>query len=119
MGVLVFRLNDAPGEEVQAIRELLESNNIEYYETSAGKWGFSVAGIWLKNRADQEQARRLIEEYQATYSEETRRKHEELRAAGQLDTVFSRFFRYPLQVIVYLLLVLLVIYLSIAPFMNY
>ena len=118
MSRIVFRLNDVPEDEAQAVRELLAENNIEFYETSSGKWGFSVAAIWVKDNADKSRARELIEAYQAEHYQDMHEQHERLRENGQLESFTYRFLNNPLQVIVYIALVLLVIYLSLIPFMS-
>lgn len=65
MSKLVFSLKDVPHQEADDIRELLTSHNIDWYETSEGRWRISVAAIWLVNDADYEHARQLINQYQA------------------------------------------------------
>jgi hypothetical protein len=119
MSVIVFRLNDVPEDEAQAVRDLLTENEIEFFETSAGKWGFSIAAIWIKDDSLKDKARQLIEEYQDKHFQDVHARHEELRRRGELDSFASRFVNNPLQVIVYILLVLLVIYLSLTPFIEF
>ena len=63
MAVLIFKLRYVHDDEVNDIRELLISNNIEYHETSAGLLGISVPGLWVdEEQADR--ARSLIDSYQ-------------------------------------------------------
>ena len=108
MAVLVFRLNDVPDVEADAIRNLLHENRIDFYETSAGNWGFSVAGIWIKHNEDKLQARTLIEEYQ--------------QDMPQVDTDTESFIQFasqqPLRVIIYFLIVLFILYFSLMPFLR-
>ncbi|MCK4742948.1 MAG: hypothetical protein KAT25_03945 [Sulfuriflexus sp.] len=108
MATLVFRLNDVPDAEADAIRNLLLEHKIDFYETSAGNWGFSVAGIWLKNNEDKLQARSLIDDYQ---------QH---MPAVEADTEsFTQLvLQQPLRVVIYFLIVLFIIYFSLMPFMN-
>ena len=118
MSTIVFRLNDVPEDEACAIRDLLMENNIEFYETSAGKWGFSVAAIWIKDDSLKERARSLIEEYQARRYTDMREHHERMEQEGQLDTFTKRLLANPMQVFIYIVLVILVIYLTVFPFLN-
>ena len=108
MATLVFRLNDVPDAEADAVRNLLLENQIDFYETSAGNWGFSVAGIWLKNNADKSQARSLIDDYQ--------------RHMPSVDTDSESFSQLasqqPLRVVIYFLVVLFILYLSLMPFIS-
>ncbi|MBJ7538014.1 DUF6164 family protein [Marinomonas transparens] len=58
MATLVFRLKYVPDEEANDIRQLLMDNDIPFYETSAGRWQVSMAGLWVK---DKEQAMKALE----------------------------------------------------------
>lgn len=118
MSVIVFRLNDVPEDEAQAVRDLLIEHDIEFYQTSAGKWGFSVAAIWIKDASLKDKARQLIEDYQLKHYQDVHKLHEELRKRGELDSFASRFLNNPLQVIFYIVLVLVVVYLTLIPFMS-
>lgn len=109
MATLIFRLNDTPEEEANAIRALLEERHIDYYETHAGNWGFSVAGIWLKNNHDKQQARRLIDEYQI--------QHHSLSNI-EIESFFQTLLRQPLRIVIYIGLILFILYFSVMPFMG-
>ena len=65
MSKLVFRLRNVPEDEAQDVREILENNDIGYFETAAGNWGISLPAIWINETEEFEQARQLIDEYQA------------------------------------------------------
>ena len=75
MAVLIFRLNGVSDEEAQDVRDLLSDNALESYETSAGRWGLSVAGLWLVDENNTVRARELIDAYQL----ERQRYFEELK----------------------------------------
>jgi len=109
MAILIFRLNDTPDEEANAVRALLEENDIDFYETNSGNWGFSVAGLWIKNNADKQQARNLIEEYQLLHHSSS-----DIESESFLQSLF----RQPLRVVIYLSIVLFIIYFSIMPFIG-
>ncbi len=64
MATLVFRLKYVPDEEADDIRQLLFDNDIAFYETSAGRWQISLAGIWVKEKAQAVAALALIREDQ-------------------------------------------------------
>lgn len=109
MAKLVFRLNDTPEEEANAIRALLQEQRIDYYETHAGNWGVSVAGIWVKNNQDKQQARHLIDEYQSQHHCESN---------VDVETFLQMFFRQPLRVVIYVSIILFILYLSLMPFVG-
>lgn len=64
MAKLVFALKYVPEEEANDIRALLTENEIEFYETTAGRWQISLAAIWVRHNEDFQRARALIEEDQ-------------------------------------------------------
>jgi len=64
MSVLIFRLNGVSNEEANDVRELLDNNQMAFYETHAGRWGLSIAALWLKNEDQLNEARYLLAEYQ-------------------------------------------------------
>lgn len=69
MAKLLFRLNDVPLDEAIAVRQLLAEHDYDVYETHAGMFGFAVAGIWLKDSASYDTARRLLDDFAAERSE--------------------------------------------------
>jgi len=48
MSKILFRLNGVSDDEAEEVRELLASNNIDFYETSPGNWGVSMPAIGLE-----------------------------------------------------------------------
>jgi hypothetical protein len=118
MAKLLFKLNGVPDDEAQDIRELLDENRIDYYETSAGRWGISLAAIWLKDESQLLQATRLIDAYQEQRYQRAREEYERLRQEGRLETLFDRFRSHPVRMLAYLLAIIGVLYLSILPFIH-
>jgi len=108
MATLVFRLNNVPDAEANAVRALLTDHHIDFYETSSGNWGFSVAGIWIKNNDDKGRARELIDDYQQHL----------LPAAEEAESFFHFAARQPLRVILYIGIVLFILYFSLMPFIG-
>ncbi len=64
MAKLVFALKYVPEEEAATIRQILTDNQIDFYETTAGRWQISLAALWVRNNSDYEAARALILEDQ-------------------------------------------------------
>ena len=65
MAKLLFRLNGVEEDEADDVRQVLEEADIPFYETNAGRWRISLAGIWLVHKEDYVRARALLDEYQA------------------------------------------------------
>jgi len=118
MAILVFRLNEVPDDEADAVRSLLNENHINFYETSAGKWGFSVAGIWLHDNADKTRARELIDAYQAERSNQSKADYRAMQATGDVDTLLTRILRDPLRFIFYTLFIIFILYITLVPFLG-
>lgn len=118
MSMLLFRLNNVPDEEAEAVRELLSDNDIEYYETSAGTFGISVAAIWLRRDEQREEARRLLDNFQAEHSERMREAHRQNMASGEAETFWMRLRREPLKVVLYLVAIIAILYISIVPWLD-
>jgi len=118
MGVLLFRLRHVPDDEADDIRALLSDNGIDFYETSAGSWGISLPAIWLHDEAQLDKAKVLIDAYQQQRRKNARTQYEQLRQKGKHRTIWTKMQEAPLQSIIYLAAVLIILYLTIMPFMR-
>ncbi len=118
MSILIFRLNGADLEEAEEVRQLLEQNQLDYYETSAGRWGVSVAGLWLQDESRADEARDLLNQYASQRQLEVRRHYQQARERGERLTLWQRALDAPLRTIAILLLAGTIAYLSIWPFIN-
>lgn len=107
MSVIVFRLNGVEFEEAEAVRQLLTSEDIAFYETSEGRFGVSLAAIWLHQDDDFDRARALIDEYQQQRSQ----------CRPEPISLWQRFKLAPVQCVVLVLAVIALIYWSIMPFL--
>ena len=118
MSILLFRLRNVPEDEAEDIRGLLNENELEFYETSAGNWGISTAAIWLKNKDQLENAKIIIEKYQTERGISQRRNYEELKKSGDHKTFLNAFTENPFRFIAYLIFVGFIIYVSTKPFLT-
>ncbi|MDP7537498.1 MAG: DUF6164 family protein [Methylococcales bacterium] len=118
MTILLFKLNNVTLDEAEDIRELLNDQQLDYYETSAGRWGIGVAAIWLVNNHDINAARALIHAYQIERGEQIRHEHEDLKTQNQLESIFDRLKQHPLLFLLTLVMISLITALSLKPFFN-
>ncbi len=118
MSTLIFRLNGADLEEAEEVRLLLEQHQLDFYETSAGRWGISVAGLWLRDESRVEEARALLDHYAQQRQLRVRQQYHLARERGERHTLWQRAIDAPLRTIAILLLVGTVAYLSIWPFID-
>ncbi len=118
MAKLLFKLRGVPDDESQDVRELLTAHDIDYYETSAGNWGISMPGIWLKDETQLDQAKALIERYQQERYTRERDKYEQAVREGRQRTLMDAIKEAPLRFVIYVAIIVLVAYVSISPFLS-
>jgi len=118
MSALVFKLRNVPEDEADDIRQLLNDRNIEIYETSAGNWGISMPGIWVKDDADLAPAKKLIKEYQQSRATSARAEYNADLEAGNVPSLVDRFRQRPIAFIGIVLFCLFVVYAMTAPFIR-
>lgn len=82
MAVLLFKLRNVPEDEAQEVRQLLDEQELDYYETTAGRWRLGVDAIWLRNNDDAPQARELLARYQQQRYEKAKQEQADLEAQG-------------------------------------
>lgn len=119
MSVLLFKLRDVPEDEANDIRQILETNNLEFYETTAGNWGISTPAIWLKHRDDLDRAKSLVEIYQHERGITQREAYAVLKNSGKHKTMMDAFHENPARFIAYILFALFILYFSIRPFLGF
>jgi len=109
---LVFRLKNVPDEEADDIRGLLAEHDIEFYETSAGRWQISMAGIWVKDKEQATKARELIAADQAKRAAAAR----PITGLDWLRGTLTHARENPVEFIFTLLAIAMVLGLSLFPF---
>ena len=116
MSVLIFRLNGASEQEADEVRELLEQHDLVFYETSAGRWGISVAGLWLSDESQKLRARELIEQYQE--GREQRFERWRSQQPGFLMGLWYSFSARPIAFVLTVLLLVAIVFISLSPFLD-
>lgn len=119
MAIQLFRLRGVPDDEAAEVRALLDSNGIEYYETSAGNWGISMPALWLKDERQLQQARGLIARYQEERFVRERERYRELKRVGRQRTIVDVIREDPVRFVVYVAVIVVVAYLSMKPFIDF
>jgi len=119
MSKLLFKMRYVPEDEAQEVRDLLESNGIEFFETSAGNWGISVPAIWAKQDDQFEKARALIDEYQEARTERIREEFEVSKQRGETKTMWHAFMEEPLRFTLYIGLITAVLFFSLRFFLSF
>jgi hypothetical protein len=113
MAILLFSLRGVPEDEAYEVRELLHTQQIDFYETSAGNWGVSMPALWLRNDQQLMQAQQLLYDYQQQRQISQRQLYLQRKQAGQHKTLATLFKEKPFVISSYFLAMLLTIYVSI------
>lgn len=119
MSKLLFKMRYVPEDEAQEVRELLEQNDIEYFETSGGNWGISVPALWAKQDEQFAKARELIDDYQLKRSELIREEFETSRQRGETKTMWHSFQEEPFRFTLYIGLITIVLFFSLRFFLSF
>lgn len=77
MAKRLFSYSEDNLRQAEEISEILEKNNIEYYETPASRWGFSRSGIWIKNNEDFDRAKELFEQHVQDFAQRAREAYQQ------------------------------------------
>lgn len=112
MAILLYKLHGVPEIEALEIRRILEEAEIDYYETTAGNWGISLAAIWLAQDSDEDKAKLLLEDFQNNWRQQVLTEQQ----AAPKETLAQRLMREPIKVVLALIAVAGILYLSIIPF---
>ncbi|MDZ7809494.1 MAG: DUF6164 family protein [Arhodomonas sp.] len=118
MSRLLLNLRNVPDDEILEVRNLLEEHRIDYFETEPSRWGISMGAIWLTDGDDYPRARALLDDYQARRRERMRAEYRERRRRGEAEGLWQRLRQRPLEMLVYLGVIALVLYLSTKPFLD-
>ncbi|HET7931758.1 MAG TPA: DUF6164 family protein [Rhodanobacteraceae bacterium] len=109
MSRLLLNLHNVPDDEADDVRALLDAQRIAFYETTPSPWGISFGGIWVKDDADFENAKRALDEYEQQRSARVRAEYEAAKRAGTAETFVGILRSDPLRVVMTLLAILLVL----------
>jgi hypothetical protein len=112
-------MRNVPDDEAQEVRELLESNEIEFFETSAGNWGVSLPALWLQREDQYELARELLDGYQSARAARIRQEYELNRRRGEVRTMWHSFTQNPIRFVAYMALVGLILFFSLRFFLSF
>ena len=119
MAKLLFRMRHVPDDEAQEVRELLDQNEIEYFETFAGNWGISMPALWLKHDDQYDKARQLLDGYQDARRIRVQSEYKLSQERGEARTSFQAFMENPIRFVSYITLIGVVLFLSLRFFLAF
>lgn len=111
----LLNLRHVPDDEAQEVRELLDAEQIPFYETQPNRWGISAGAIWIADDQDALKARELMAVYQAGRKSRARAEQEAARLEGTAETFWSQARRQPLRLVMILFGVAIFVALSLWP----
>lgn len=118
MPVLLFKLSGVSDEEADDVRSLLDAHGIEFYETTAGRWGVSMPGIWLPDNSQYTEAAELLSDYQAKRKERFDDEHQQLMNESPLSSLWISFWQKPFRFLLALIAIVFVLGLTFYPFID-
>ncbi len=117
MPELLFNLKNVPEDEYQEVCELLQENDIHYYQTHKGFWGLGTEAIWLKSDEQLMDAKTLLHGYMVERQKKAQENHQTDIEQGNVRTLFSTFKDQPMMFVLYTLAILVLVILTVSPFL--
>lgn len=117
MAKLLLNLRNAPDDEADDVRALLDVKGIAFHETTPSIWGLSAGGIWVTDDADFAAARIAFDDYERERSIRVRAEYAAAKRDGTAETFASVLRDDPLRVAMILLGILVVLGLATLPFL--
>ncbi|EAT11944.1 hypothetical protein HF888_11200 [Bermanella marisrubri] len=118
MAQLLLKLRNVPEDEYLEVCQLLNDNDIPFYETNVGFWGIGVAAIWLNRDDDLPQAQQLLSEYMEQRQRQAQADYQAAIESGTQRTWWSTFSQQPFMFILYILIIGFILGLTIMPFLS-
>lgn len=118
MAHMLLNLRHVPEDEAQEVRDLLNENELLFYETEPSFWGISAGAIWLSRDEDVAPARALMAEYQAERGERKRAEYNAEVEAGTAASFGQRLRQHPIGVLATLILVGGLLFITLVPFLT-
>src|SRR5690554_2236726 len=119
MATLLYRLANVSEEEAWEVRRLLNERGFDTYETNAGFWRLGVDAIWLSDITQLDEARAVLDHYQAERRERVQQEYADQLERGQAPTLWQRFYHHPIRALLILLAVLAILALTLMPFLSF
>jgi hypothetical protein len=115
MAKQLLNLRGVPEDEAGEVREFLERNRIDFYETPPNRWGLSAGAIWIRHDSDVPEAKRLMKEYQAERLQRARADYQRRLREGAVDTIWTMIQRDPLRFLGILAAVAFILFVMVSP----
>jgi hypothetical protein len=114
----LMNLRHVPDDEADEIRALFEEHGVPYYETPPSRWGISMGGFWVHDDAEARRARTLLDGYQQQRLQRQREAYEQALAEGRTGGIWFRLRHKPVTTLAACLAILVILLLTVAPFVS-
>lgn len=114
----LMNLRHVPDDEADDIRALFAEHQVPFYETPPSRWGISMGGFWVHDGAEAARARVLLDDYQNQRLQQQRARYQEDLAAGRSGGLWWRLRQKPVTTLAACLAILVILLLTIAPFVS-
>lgn len=114
----LMNLRHVPDDEADEIRELFAAHDVPYYETPPSRWGISMGGFWVRDDDEARRARELLEDYQRERLQRQRDTYQRELAEGRTGGFWYRLRHKPITTFVACLAILIILALTVAPFIT-
>lgn len=120
MARLLFRLANVPESEAEDIRQLLEENQILFYQTEAGRWQLGVDAIWVTDEDTYVAARELINQYQQGLQRDINEQieNQQYQSLGFWQGIYYGFKERPGAMLITVISILIVLMFVLMPFFS-
>lgn len=118
MTKLLFNLHGVPDDEIQEVRELLETHEFDVYETEVGRWGIGLAAIWMKDEEQFVLAKAALNEYQQTRYQDAQEDRAKIQGLSIAEGLYVKFKQDPNQFVLTFLGLAAVLGLTLYPFLK-
>ena len=112
-------MRHVPEDEAKDVRDLLEKNNIEFFETFSGNWGISIPAIWVSRNDQYTEARKVIDAYQAERADRAKKELLDQEIKGVKKRVRDIFIQSPIRFLFSILAIIIVLYISLRFFLFF
>ena len=112
-------MRHVPEDEARDVRDLLQKNNIEFFETFSGNWSISIPAIWVSRDDQYTEARKIIDLYQTERANKAKKELLDHEIKGVKLRVSDVFIQKPLRFIFSLLAIIIVLYISLRFFLFF
>jgi hypothetical protein len=118
MAILLMKLRQVPEDELIEILRLLDEHEVDYYQTSAGAFGISLPGLWLRDETRADEVKALLDSYADRRLSDARQAQVLETAERGERTVFAMFRESPGKFSLRILVILFLLWISVRPFLG-